>query len=69
MFQEINLPFLPTAIWNLYSISIHVNILPCNLLEIVLEVMEGLIRGGYYLDSIFNPSAVDRNAHTFIVNQ
>ena len=32
-----------------------------NLLEMVLGVMEGLIRGGYYLDSIFDPSAVDRN--------
>ena len=24
-------------------------------------IKEGLIRGGYYLDSIFDPSAVDRN--------
>ena len=32
-----------------------------NLLEMVLGVMEGLITGGYYLDSIFDPSAVDRN--------
>ena len=24
--------------------------------------MEGLIRGAYYLDSIFDPTAVDRNA-------
>ena len=52
-----------------------------NLLEKVLGVMEGLIRGGYYLDSIFDPSAVDRSGpyswagageygprHTWIIN-
>ena len=34
----------------------------------VLGVMEGLIRGGYYLDSIFDPSAIDRNVHVFCAN-
>ena len=33
-------------------------------LEMVLGVMEGLIKGGYYLDSISDPSAVDRRIHS-----
>ena len=37
-----------------------------NLLEMVLGVMEGLIMGGFYLDSIFDPSAVDRSDHAYM---
>ena len=29
----------------------------------VLGVMEGKIRGGYFLDSILDPSVVDRNVY------
>ena len=32
-----------------------------NLLEMVLGVQEGQIRGGYFLDSILDPSVIDRN--------
>ena len=34
-------------------------------MEMVLGVKEGQIRWGYFLDSILDPSVVDRNAPMF----
>ena len=36
-------------------------------MEMVLGVMEGQIRGGYFLDSILDPSVVDRTLQSSLV--
>ena len=36
---------------------------PTLFLEMVLEVVEGLTRGGYFPDSMFDPSATDHNIY------
>ena len=37
-----------------------------NLLDMVLGFMEGQIWGGYFLDSILDPSVIDRTAQSVV---